>query len=133
MKKQEKAVRSPRDQQEQGLVITSRLKEQVGNSGPIPEAAAARRERAWDEDFTQPSAQQGGSWPNKHPDLLLLPISCQCLPLAKPNQKPESKGDSWYRPRRSASWISEWGREGWKVELRKPVENVLQTCSECQI
>lgn len=44
MKKQEKVVMSCRDQQQQGLVTTSRLKGPVGSSDQIPGAAAARRE-----------------------------------------------------------------------------------------
>lgn len=56
---------------------------------------------------------------NKYPNIILLPpVSCQSLPLAKHNQKPEDKRFFViYNPQKSASESTGQGEEGSEVDL----------------
>lgn len=70
------------------------------------------------------------SWGNRcSPALYFLSPISSCLPLAKPNQKPEA-GKPWsYGPHRSASWGSRQVEKGrkwiWGDKQKKPVTQSL--------
>ena len=88
VRKQGKVVTSLRDQQQQGLVTTSRLKEPMGRSDQISGAAAARRAPGTGDLANHPLTRVGSGQIN------ILTSSSFPSPINAPNgqSQPETRG-----------------------------------------
>lgn len=121
-------VKSPRDQQQQGLVTTSRLKGQVGSSDQIPGAAANRRGAGMGALANHQCSRVGAGRINILTSFSLLSLvnASRWSNLTRNQRGREPLGiDHTGQPPGSQSRV-----EKWRVGLEETMENILQTCSE---